>query len=109
MSHPANQFSQIFRQRRTAPLARLPSPEGLECGAMPFDEGLRLDDYQRVAPVEQFCERDHGETKRGRGPARFRLTFLEQGELLSEEQILGDQSNSSRKEQPNQRWQSRIL
>jgi hypothetical protein len=60
-------------------------------------------------PVEEFCERDHGETKSGRCPARLRLPFLKQGELFSQEQILGDQGNTSGNEQPNQRWQSRIL
>jgi hypothetical protein len=40
--HLSYQLSDVFRQRRTASIARLRSPEQLECRAMPFDESLRL-------------------------------------------------------------------
>jgi hypothetical protein len=42
VSHQVNQFSEVFRQRRTAPLARFPSPQRFECSAVPLDECLWL-------------------------------------------------------------------
>lgn len=50
--HPEYQFSKIFRERRTAGLARFPSTEHLERSPMPSDEGGWFHDDQRVAPVE---------------------------------------------------------
>ena len=107
--HPEYQFSEVFRERRTTGSARFPAPKHLERSPMPSDEGGRLHDHKRAAPVEELCECDHRQTKRCRCPARFYLAFLEQSELFPKEKILGHQDDTSAKEQPDEYWQLRIL
>ena len=69
-----------------------------ERSPMPSDEGGRLHDHQRVAPVEELSGRDHRQTKRWRRAARLSFAFLEQSELFAEEKILGHQGDTSAKE-----------
>jgi len=69
---------------------------------MPSNERVGLDDHQGFPPVEEFGQGDHGKASSRSGPPGFGLSFLEQGELLTQEQILSDQSRAGREKQPNQ-------
>src|SRR5882724_11814918 len=69
---------------------------------MPPNEGVGLDDHQGFPPVEEFGQGDHGEASSRSGPSGLGLSFQEQGELLTQEQILSDQSRAGREKQPNQ-------
>jgi hypothetical protein len=92
--HLPYQLGDILRQRRTAGMARLPSPEDFESRAMPFEEGLRFDDGQRVPPIEEPGQRDHRQADRRGNPSWFHFKFLKQSQLPAEEMILGEQGSS---------------
>src|SRR5215469_6438330 len=107
--HFLDEFTQVHRKRRPTAPSRLPAPEPSEHRPMPFDECCRLDDDQGRAPSKELCERDHREAERGSGSARLGLAFSKEGELLSEKQILGDQSDSRTEQQTEERQQAGIL
>jgi len=52
-AHSTNQFSHVFRDRRSARLAvtDFPSPEQPEALAVPGDDGFRLDEDQGRSPI----------------------------------------------------------
>jgi hypothetical protein len=76
---------------------------------MPFDERFWFHDQQRVAPGEEFRQRNHREAIGGCCPAWPCLALLEQDQLFSEEKILGHEGRAGGKEQPDARQQLRIL
>lgn len=76
---------------------------------MPLKEGVRLDGYESFAPIEKLGQGDHDGTCGRRRAYRLRLAFLEQGEPLAKEQILGNDGGVGGKEQSDQREQLHIL
>jgi hypothetical protein len=60
---------------------------------MPPNEGVELDDRQGFPPVEEFSQGDHGNASSRRGPPGCGVSFLKQGELLTQEQVLSDPSH----------------
>ena len=58
---------------------------------MPADQSCGLDDHQSVAPVEQASELGEDEAIRSYCRPGSLLTFLEQGQLLTQKQILSSQ------------------
>ena len=76
---------------------------------MPLQKGLGLYDDQRAAPFEKPRKRDQGQSQEGRRPPWLDLTFLEQGELLSEEQVLGNEREAGRVQQSEGGQQAQIL
>ncbi len=57
---------------------------------MPADEGLRLDDDEGTAPVEELAEKYQFESLRAGGSARPPIAFDVELELLTQEDILCD-------------------
>lgn len=56
---------------------------------MPSDERSRLHDGEDATPVDQPRQRDERNPRRIVGAARFHLPLHVQGQLLSQEEILG--------------------
>ena len=104
--HFADEESEVDGDRRTAgpraPWCRLPTLEGSECGAVPAQEGLGLDDDQSLGgpPVEDAGEGDQGRADPFcRAMAGLGLALLkQQGELFSEEEDLGDEGEAGQEE-----------
>jgi hypothetical protein len=78
VSHPANQVSQILRPRRTAPLAGLHRQKVLKAVRCHLTKVSDLTIPSALRQSKNFASAT--------------------GELFSREQILGDQSHSSRNE-----------
>ena len=74
-----------------------------------FTNVCGFNDDQRAAPIKKPPECDHDEANRRGGSARSNLAFLEQRELFSKKEILGDESDPGTKEQTEERQQLRIL
>ena len=68
---------------------RLPTPEEAESLAVPTQERVRLDIHQRVAPGEPLTQGRQHPAGGIVGPSRPDLPLLEQGQLLSQEEVLG--------------------
>ena len=71
--------------------AAFPTPIGSEALAVPSNDGLGFDDYQRIAPVCPHAGKGNPEETI---PARQSRTFLvafEHKELLAEREVLGGQ------------------
>ena len=72
-------------------LSRLPPPKHSKGSAVPFDKRLRLHNYERIAPVEEFGEKEHhGASAVGPTP-RPDVTLAKKRQLFPQEQILSDQ------------------
>ena len=52
---------------------------------MPFNKGRRLDDHERVSPIEELAQYNHHEPERSGRSLGPDLAFLAQRELFSEE------------------------
>jgi len=76
---------------------------------MPFEERLRLDDHERLTPIEEARQCDHRKPIRPCDAARLRFTLFEERELLAKEQILGDHRGASREEKSEESEQSLYL
>jgi len=70
---------------------RLPTPEEAESLAVPTQERFRLDSHQRVAPSEPLTQSRHHPAGGSIGRSRPDLPLLEEGQLLSQKQVLGHQ------------------
>lgn len=75
---------------------------------MPFQEGCRFDNNERVAPVEESCQCDHPESERGGRAAWPDLPFRKEGQLPSQEEILGNECRAGKEEQPEENDQTRF-
>jgi hypothetical protein len=76
---------------------------------MPFEEGLGFDNYERASPVKKLPKTNHREPESGCRSLRSDLAFLEQRELLSEEQGLGHEGDPGANEQTEEGQQLCIL
>ncbi len=70
---------------------------------MPADERIGLHDDEGVLPVEHSGQRRHRESRGVIGTAWRLLTLDEEGELLSEKEILRGQSALRMEEIPSER------
>jgi hypothetical protein len=61
---------------------------------MPFDERLRFDHYQCSLPIEESGESNHCHANRRRRSPPFRFTLLEQRQLFSKKEVLGDEGSA---------------
>jgi len=107
--HLADQFDEILRQRRAPALARFPSPKYPKGCSLPLDERLRLDDRQRVLPIEESGQGNHGHPSCRRLFPAFYSAFLEQCELFSQKKILGNERRARGQEEADQREQLQSL
>ena len=73
------------------------TPECAKDLPVPFEERRRLDDHERVAPVEEFGQGDHDEPEGGRSPAWQLLAFDIESELFSKEEVFGEESGAQGK------------
>ena len=70
---------------------------------MPSNQGIRLDDGQRLSPFKEPREQRHGEANRiGRLPGSL-LPLQIQGQLLPQEQIFSGERTSGTKPSPKHR------
>jgi hypothetical protein len=76
---------------------------------MPFEEGLGFDNYECASPVKKLPKTNHREPESGGRSLRSDLAFLEQRELLSEEQDLGNEGGPGANEQTEEGQQLCIL
>ena len=76
---------------------------------MPSNEGCRPNDYERASPVKKLPKTNHREPESGCRSLRSDLAFLEQRELLSEEQGLGHEGDPGANEQTEEGQQLCIL
>jgi len=90
----SDDLSEVSRQRGTTAFSRLPSPEVLERGAVPFQEAGWFDDDKGIAPLEESSEEYHLQTNSACGPPRFGLPLLEQRELSPKEEVLGNERST---------------
>ena len=79
-----------------------------------MDESLGFDDDKRIAPVEKSGKCEHDQSSPARCAARLGLALLIKGELLSEEQILGNEGGTVAEEKAKKgdqelqyRWRKR--
>ena len=70
---------------------------------MPADERIGLHDDEGVLPVEDSGQRRHRESCSVIGTPRRLLTLDEEGELLSEKEILRGQGALGARQAPNER------
>ncbi len=97
--HPANEDSDLGCCARSSSAGpRLPAPVPPEALAMPADDGLGLDDGERLLPSRPAAAQDNPEDAIGRAETRPRLLPLEDSELLSEREVLQDQVGPSGEE-----------
>ena len=90
--HPANEGSDLRRRARSSSAApRLPAPVPPEPLAMPADDGLGLDDGERLLPSRPAAAQGKPEESIGRAETRSRLLPSEDSKLLSEREVLQDQ------------------
>ena len=69
---------------------------------MPSDEGVRLDDHKRTAPIE-YPAQDHHQPPRGIvGPLWPDLPLLEKRQLFAEKEILSRQCDTGPTEEEHQ-------
>ena len=68
-----------------------PAPEETESLAVPTGEGIKLDVHQGVAPREQAAQNYHNQPSGIIGAVWLHLPLLEQGELFTQEDVLGSQ------------------
>ena len=87
--HLADQRLEVVGQAWSARRLRLPTPEEAESLAVPTQERIRLDIHQRVAPGEPLTQSRQHPAGGSVGPSRPDLPLLEQGQLLSQEEVLG--------------------
>ena len=66
---------------------------------MPLEERLRFDNHQRASPIKESGQRNHCQASCRRRSPPFRITFLEQGQLFSEKEALGDEGRARRPDQ----------
>ena len=89
--HLADQRLEVVGQARSACRLRLPTPEEAESLAVPTQERVRLPIHQRVPPSEPLTQSRHHPAGGSVGPSRPDLPLLEEGQLLSQKQVLGHQ------------------
>ena len=82
---------------------RLPAPKQAKSLSVPADERIGLHDDEGVLPVEHSGQRRHRESRGVIGTAWRLLTLDEEGELLSEKEILRGQSALRMEEIPSER------
>ena len=89
--HLAERRLEVPGQARSARRLGLPTPKEAESLAVPTQERVGLDIQQRVAPREPLTQGRHHPAGGLVGPPRPDLPLLEQGQLLSQEKVLGHQ------------------
>jgi len=108
-SHHPNEFAQVVRERRSSSLPGFPFPKQPKCGPMPFHEGLRLHNYQGIAPGEESAEQDEPRASRSVRALGPYVSFLKQSKLPTKEQIFGDQGRMRPKKEAESCTQIWIL
>jgi len=102
--HPANEGADLGRCARSSSAApRRPAPVPPEPLAMPADDGLGLDDGQRLLPSRPAAAQGKPEDSIGRAETRSRLLPSEDSKLLAEREVLQDQvrpAGEDREESP---------
>ena len=90
----------------TGAMLRKPRPIRFESGTVPSDNGLRLDENQRLLPPTPKTSQHHPEQSvRGR-KVRLRMFLLQDGKLLPKRQILQQWIATRTTESNRQRWDS---
>jgi hypothetical protein len=87
----ADQTSHLGRDLWPPDRSRLPTAESAESGSMPANQSGWFDDHQSAAPVEEASDLGKDEAIRSCCRPGSLVTFLEQCQLLTQEQILGGQ------------------
>ena len=64
---------------------------------MPLEKGRRLDDHERVAPVEEFGQGDHDEPESGCRAPWLVLAFDIESELFAKEEVFSEECSAQRK------------
>lgn len=90
LGHLGNQFANIPRQKRPS-RSRFPAPEQLKPPAMPPNQGLRLNDGQRLFPVQPTRPEHQCDPRRIGQSTGFHFTLLVESQLLTQKQILGNE------------------
>ena len=90
--HLSDESPQVFGYSRSANRPRFPAPQQTESFPVPADEPIGFDVHQGVTPREHAAQNHHQEPSGIIGPVWLQLPFLEQRELLSQEEVLGCQS-----------------
>jgi len=92
LGHSEDELLQILRYRWPSDRTALPAPEELEALPVPANEGRRLDDGERVVPVEETAQPDHGDAGSVGRAARLGAVLEEKPDLSSEEDVFGGKS-----------------
>ena len=92
LTHPLNEIPQATINPRTpCPISGFPTPEGFEAGAMPTQDGLRLNHLGRTKQV--WPETGHPYEQRAIAAAKSWRTPQSDIELMTEKQILSLKPN----------------
>ena len=92
--HGQDELTQILGNPGSADRSGFPPPEQFKPSAVPSRKGLRSNRNQRLFPIKQSCRQDHSEPGGVGGSSRSNLTFLVEGQLFAQEEILGGQGRT---------------
>ena len=92
--HGQDELTQIFGNPGSADRSGFPPPEQFKPSAVPSRKGLWSNRNQSFLPIKQSCRQYHREPRGIGGPSRSNLTFLVEGQLFAQEEILSGQGGA---------------
>lgn len=100
--HGADELLQVLRELRSSYASGFTAPEKTESLAVPTYESVGLDDNKSVGPIKPPTQSGHDPASGVVCSMRLNLTFPKQGELFSEEEVLGSERAGRPEEEKRQ-------
>jgi hypothetical protein len=92
--HLPDERDRVGLERRPTALARTPSPEEPEGGAVPANDCLGLDDYEELAPAGPNANEESPDDAVSSPKPWSRRGPVQDGELLAEREVLEDEGGA---------------